>query len=212
LSTEPDLYEKMHLLIPPGVKGGVSITHFTVGAKEREWTSLREAITGGREQAVPEGTYVKLTVNGTLMMSDTRMEQLTNLDLIYRAQGDVLIAGLGIGMVIPPLFKKPEVRTVTVVEKSQEVLDLVGPYLVKKYPNLYLVQGDIFTWKPNPSQVFDLAYFDIWPYVCSDNLVDMNRLKRKFKRYVQPNGWLGCWCERECRWQRDRDRRQRARW
>lgn len=193
------MYEKMHNLIPPGSKGDVSITHFEVGERDAAFSRMREAATGGREQAVRVGKYVRLTVNGTLMMTDTQMEQRTNMDLLHAARGNVLIAGLGIGMVLPPVLQKPEVDTVLVVEKSQDVIDLVGPHLEQRFEDrLFIFQGDIFTWTPEPSWSFDVIYFDIWPTITADNLSEMEDLRESFEPYLKPKGWMGSWCEREC--------------
>ena len=78
---------------------------------------------------IPEGDYVKLVVDGELMMSNTPMEKRTAGEFVYSAKGDVLIAGLGIGLVIMPLLYDDSVNSVTVVEKYQDVIDCVLPQL-----------------------------------------------------------------------------------
>ena len=47
---------------------------------------------------VPPGRYARLFVNGTMFMSDTPMERNTNYAVVRNAHGNVLIAGLGIGL------------------------------------------------------------------------------------------------------------------
>lgn len=51
-------------------------------------------------QGVTLGTYVKLSHNGECVISDISMEKRTNMDFYCNAYGDVLVGGLGIGMII----------------------------------------------------------------------------------------------------------------
>ena len=66
-------------------------------------------------QGVTPGTYVKLSHNGECVMSDTSMEKRTNMDFCCNAYGDVLVGGLGIGMIILAIQDKPEVKSITVI-------------------------------------------------------------------------------------------------
>jgi spermidine synthase len=130
-------------------------------------------------------------------MSDTRLEQSTNREVVSQARGDVLIAGLGIGFILVPILKKNEVTSITVVEKHQDVIDLVGPRF--NDPRLTILQGDILTWRPPKGSTYSTIYFDIWPNICSDNLTEMTRLERRFKPRLQKNGWMGSWAKVLCR-------------
>ncbi len=125
------------------------------------------------------GTYCKLHINGELMMSDTPMERKSNLNFIENANGRVLIAGLGLGMVILNILDKEEVTEVVVIEKYQDVVDLVEPKFT--HPKLKVICSDIFYWKPEKGEKFDTIYFDIWAEVCQSNLADMTELHNKFK-------------------------------
>ena len=80
-------------------------------------------------QGVTPGIYMKLTHNGECVMSDTSMKKRTNMDFYCNAYGDVLVGGLGIGMIILAIQDKPEVRSITVIEKHPEVIDMVGSQL-----------------------------------------------------------------------------------
>ena len=52
---------------------------------------------------IEDGNYVRLWVDGVLMMSDTHMERYTNQFFIDNAHGDVMIAGLGVGLILNAL-------------------------------------------------------------------------------------------------------------
>ncbi len=171
-------------ILPPCQQGVAKIQHFTVSADEARWAAIRR-------ESISPGSYVRLYVNEQLMMSNTTMEQNTNREVIHRAKGDVLVAGLGIGLILVPILAKLEVDTVTVVEKYQDVIDLVAPRI--QHPKLTVVCADIMAWNPPPDQKFDTIYFDIWPDICTDNLKQINTLHRRGARWKKPNAWMHSW-------------------
>lgn len=192
--------------ITPGKKGVAELSVFEVSNADAEFSKLRMVVTGGREQAVPAGKYAKLQVHGQLMMTDTPMEQRTNETLIRRAKGEVLIAGLGVGMVLEPLLKKAEVTSILVVEKFQDVIDLVSPSFKEAIEDerLHVLCEDVFEFRPLDDWLWDTVYFDIWPTVCEDNLAEMERLHNMFRFHLASSGWMSSWEYNRLRGQRDR--------
>jgi spermidine synthase len=193
-------YADVTQIVPPGVQGLAKVEHFTISKEESKATRF------WRDGQVSAGKYARLTVGNTLMMTNTKMEQNTNLGLLLQAKGDVLIAGLGIGMVLPPVLAKPEVTSVLVVEKYQDVIDLVAPHYPD--PKLTVVCADILQWKPQPGQKFDTIYFDIWPDICTENLTEIATLHRRaayWKRHK--NSWVSSWQVDRLRYERERERR-----
>ena len=183
-------------ILPEKEVGIARIEHFDVA---RSFWSDREGVRPGR--------YARLYVGAMLMMSDTDMEHRTNWEVARRAHGRVLIAGLGIGLILTAILDKPEVTSVTVVEKHADVIALVGPYY--EHPKLTIVCGDIFDWKPVKGTQYDVIYFDIWPDLSTDILGEMATLHRRFARCLDrdnPNCWMDSWCKGELRAQRRRDR------
>src|SRR5690349_4219937 len=61
------------------------------------------------------------------MMSDTLYERQTNQIFLDSAKGDVLILGLGIGLIVYPIMNKANVTSIKIVELHQEVIDLILP-------------------------------------------------------------------------------------
>lgn len=184
-------------VIPPGEQGVAKVEHLEVDAALSAFSSIRAAVTMNGDARVKEGRYAQLRVSRTLMMSDTQMERRSNTGLILNARGHVLVAGLGIGMVIPPLLARPEVTRVTVVEKYGDVIALVEPplrqYLGDAAAKLEVVEQDIFDFLPPKGLRYDTVYFDIWPDICLDNLEEMERLHRRFARRKQPGAWMDSW-------------------
>lgn len=136
---------------------------------------------------------------GGLVMSDTPMEINTNREFVDKAHGHVLVGGLGLGLIIASICEKPEVRSITVVEKEQEVIELVGNsgILDKTKCNITVDVGDILIWRPPEGDLYDTIYFDIWDEICEDNNVEMKRLHRVFWRYLNrkenPESWMTSW-------------------
>ena len=136
-------------------------------------------------------------------MSDTPSEISDHLSAVYAANGHVLIAGLGLGVVVQGCLMDgverygKTVEKVTVVEKSADVIGLVAEHYLKRFGSrLEVVHDDIFTWQPPKGAKYDCTWLDIWPNICTDNLNDMKKLKARFSRRSQ---WLGCWSEADCR-------------
>lgn len=192
-----NVFTPMASVLPEGEKGEAKIKHLVIGPKEASRSMLRFAATGGREATIDEGTYAQLFVNGSMVMSDTQMEQRTNYEAIHQAKGDVLIAGLGLGLVILPILAKEEVTSVTIIEKSGDAIALVEPHIRKalgaKADKLTVIEADIFEWKPPRGARWDTVYFDIWVGRCTDNLKEMTKLHRKFARRKRKGGWMGSW-------------------
>lgn len=206
-------FKPMHTIIPEGEKDNIRIEHFTVTRADSNHTKIRACM--HPEEYVPAGKYVRLFVDGAVMMSDTPMEQNSNYDILYRANGHVLIAGLGIGMILVPLLTNPDVKSVTVIEKSAVVAELVGK---GKFPNkhkLEIIVADIFTWKPSQGFTYDVMYFDIWENICTDNLDEIRKLKRKFSKHVNkenPKWWVGAWKEDHLKHNRRREKAEERNW
>jgi len=186
-------FEPMVEHVKPGKQGVAEVKHVTVSEKDSHRTAFWSAAKGDRGIYVPPGDYVQLYVKGQLMMSDTRMEKVTNYEFLSAASGDVLIAGLGIGMVLRPLLQDPKVTSITVVEKYQDVIDLVKV----DSPKLNIICADIFDWKPAKGTKYHTIYFDIWPDICLDNLEEMVTLHRRFARCKVSGGWMDSWTRKD---------------
>lgn len=84
------MYKDMPQLLSPTENGDFNLEHFEVRNGD-----IRAILSG-----VNPGNYVRLMHRGEVVMSDTYMEKRTNSGFCANAYGDVLIGGLGIGMII----------------------------------------------------------------------------------------------------------------
>ena len=149
---------------------------------------------------VDPGNYIRLMHDGKLVMSDTDMEKRTNAEFCSKAHGDVLIGGLGIGLIVLAIQDKPEVNSITILECNQDVIDLVATQLPLNN-KVKIVNADVFTWKPDKGIRYDTIYMDIWPLISKEIYQkEMRVLKKKFARYLKskdlnPNRFNKCWAE-----------------
>lgn len=186
--------DKYQVDVPEGVSGNWSISRFTVSEKDASLGATLALYSGsGGGRFVPEGTYTGLYRGREPIMTDTPDEIRDHARFMHRSKGDVLIAGLGLGMVLQGCAVKDDVRTVTVVEKSTDVIALVeAHYKAKPFGHkVTIINADIFEWKPEKGVKFDYAWFDIWDGLCTDNLDEMATLNRKFARICPEKGSWG---------------------
>lgn len=146
----------------------------------------------GREVPMNE-TYTRLVRGRTLVMSDTPAEMRDHSTAVYRAKGSCLLNGLGIGMVLKNILLKPEVTDVTVVEISQDVIDLVSPFYTD--PRITWICASAFDYKPPKGKHYGMVWHDIWDTICGDNVSEMIKLHRKYGKRAD---WQGSWCRYEC--------------
>jgi len=197
-------FKHMAEILQPAQSERYMIDIFEVSPEDVQTMRLRDLFNRRREYAGFEpGKYARLSRRspggGRItppIMTDTWMEQATNREFVRQARGDVLVAGLGIGMVLMAIQDKEEVTSITVVEKEQEVIDLVKPQLPLK-DWVTVVHSDIFEFQTKMN--YDVIYFDIWDSICADNWEQMKTLHRKFARRKKPGGWMGSWREDDCR-------------
>lgn len=198
--------------LAPGtdIKLGIAkLVGFEIDQRMSNALTLRSLLNGdGGIARCDPGEYVKLYVNGQLMMSDTDMEKNSNTEFVKHAHGDVMIAGLGIGLIINALRSKVEsnqVTSITIYEKYQDVIDLVGP----KYNDLpiKIICQDILTYKPSKNERYDTIYFDIWPEICPDNLKEIRMLHNRWKFHKRSGGWMDSWMKRFLQYRREQNRK-----
>lgn len=134
----------------------------------------------------PDQEYVRLWVDGEMMMSNTNMEKRTSAEFVSNANGDVLICGLGIGLVLIPLFESKYVKSITVIEKYQDVIDCVLPQIkpYDKQDKLKVICADCFEY--GTKERFDTIFIDIWANINSDIYEEeMKPLKNKYIRFLK---------------------------
>ena len=91
-------------------------------------------------------------------MADDPMDYRAMQKYAEAAYGDVLVAGLGLGLVLYELNKNPRVKSITVVERSPDVINLTGKYI----PDVTLVNADFWDFVERDGGEWDFIIVDIW--------------------------------------------------
>lgn len=155
----------------------------------KDYTIMRNVFIENPLMKLEPGVYKKLVSEKLgIVMSNTPMEQKTHIEAIDKAKGNVLVAGLGLGMYLQNIKDKEEVTSITVIEKSKEVIEIIGKYYTD-CDKIKIINEDIFNYIPNIK--FDFAFLDIWPDISKDNLVEFDILRKKFNSIPE----IICWSE-----------------
>lgn len=145
------------------------------------------------------GLYTCLRLGPTQYMTDLYDEWWTQRRAVTEALargGDVLITGLGLGVVVEAVLRDAEstVGRVTVVELSPDVIALVAPHLRSRYPGkVEIVQADAFTWEPPWDRHFTVGWHDIWPDPHPPAVATETRRLRE--HHAPWCAWQGTWPE-----------------
>jgi len=184
----------MHEILEEGKVGRFELKKFSIGNSD-----FRAMMNG-----ISKGDYIKLQTPSDVIMSNTSMEKRSNTRFVMDAHGNVFIAGLGIGLIVLPIQEKEEVKSITILEKYPEVIELVGKQLPLN-DKVKIIQGDVFDYEFAKGTKFDCLYFDIWNWVNSDVYNnEMQVLKKKYRKYKRslkdnPTAFMECWAEYEAK-------------
>lgn len=161
---------------------------------------FREAFLAGREQVnahAPKPFKIHyLKEDGSIVMSSIPREYRQMEAAVTSLRGNVLIGGLGLGLVATLASKRRTVKRITIVEKEADVINLVGPSIkrVPKVEGVFL--GDLFYYLKKTNRQFDSAFFDIWTGTSENDWVEcvvpLRRLSAKIG--IMPSR-IVCWME-----------------
>jgi spermidine synthase len=136
----------------------------------------------------------QLTENGFLWMTNNSKEIKTHTFAVDRCSGTILVGGLGLGVVVEMLAKKEDVDRIVVVEKAQEVIDLVWPY-VETHNKGEIVCSDLFDYLQDIPEVFDYMYFDVWEDVTIEDYIKVVLPLRELAEKYLPSDKILGWQE-----------------
>lgn len=139
-----------------------------------------------------EGIYYGLYQGKQLISSDFPYDLWgSRTNFLKRAQGNVLINGLGLGILVNACLLKDSVEHVTVVEKYPEVINLIGHGYKNRFGRkVTLVQADALTWTAPKGAMFDCVYHDIWHVAEPAIKEQQQKLHRKYgKKCYWQDSW-----------------------
>ena len=122
-----------------------------------------------------------LTEKGKVWMSVTPMELESQAIHVAAATGQVLVYGLGMGVAAYNMALKEDVERVTVIERSNEVIDMILHNSdVGEMDKITIAPGDAFDYES--VKEYDFAYADIWRRLGSGRSVgNMKELSRNVR-------------------------------
>ena len=120
--------------------------------------------------------------DGNEWMTLTPIDVDTVQDAIRDAHGKVITFGLGLGYYAYMTARKEDVISVTVVEKSEKVIELFKKYVLPRFEcrdKIRIVCADAFEYaeKKMPAEEYDYAFVDTWRDA-SDGLPMYERMKK----------------------------------
>ena len=134
-------------------------------------------------------SYLALTEGNNIWMSLNPNEIETMKPYIANATGNVLVLGLGMGYVPFMMANKPEVKSITIVEKDPDIIELFNSLIYPSFKNkekIKIIQGDAINYV-NKNNRFDYIFADLW-HSPEDGLSLFVQLKR-----INRN--IDCWLE-----------------
>jgi hypothetical protein len=156
------------LPVKDGTSGTWKLDTFEITADKAMSLALRAEYTGNTDEFIPPGRYRRLSNGWDVVMSNTPMEIRTCQDFLERATGRVLINGLGLGMVLHAILQKDDVTHVTVIEKEQDVINLVAASFAND-PRVEIIHADAMMYCPPAGVTYNACWHDIWPDFATAN-------------------------------------------
>jgi hypothetical protein len=143
------------------------------------------------------GVYTSLRRDSVQFMTDLYDEWWTQRVAMVEAVsrgGEILVTGLGLGVVAEAILRVPgsAVEKVTIVEQSADVIRLVQPWLRARHADrLEVVEADAFSWQPPDGRRFTVVWHDIWPDPSMPEIeADIAWLEARYQACCD---WQGYW-------------------
>jgi hypothetical protein len=192
---EPQLY-RSPINLPEGQSGKLRVVHEMMTGK-LPIVGIRQAINTGRgpvHAVITEPLRIhKLVEEGRgVWMTDMpeELDQIGQLLHDVRPHGHVLVGGLGLGVLAATLATAPQVSTITVIERSADVIKLckADGYVVR--------HADIFDYLTRSPVRHDFYLLDTWQATSES---EWWRSVMPMKRIIR-NRWgsrpvIHCWAE-----------------
>lgn len=140
-----------------------------------------------------------LKINKVTTMVDDPLHWMGMKLLAKHSVGNVLVGGLGLGLVAHALAENPDVKGVTIIDINVDVLNTVSPYVFDSWagPNadkLRIRQGNVFH---QPLRAYDTVILDIWVKSQGDDpkpiCKSMSDAIRRCKAQMHPFAKLFVW-------------------
>ena len=130
-----------------------------------------------------------LNKNGDLIMSNHNLMLKICKPYLDEFNGEVLISGMGLGVLILPLLNDVTITKIDIVEKD---LDIINYVYTNRLENLdvsnkiNVINEDIFTFAPTNN--YDYILLNHWSTPDNNTLSEVSLLQSKFTNNLKENG------------------------
>jgi len=154
------------------------------------FSNLSETIS---EQTLNDFSFEHIEVNGYTRLYLKKNDEVVMYDMCTRPikevyeknmlefSGDVLICGAGVGFCIFPIKDDVGINSITVIEKEQDIIDLLSPYL----PGVTFICDDAKTYIP--TQNYDAIFLDIWS---ESKTYEKRVLLERYKEFLKGHRYI----------------------
>ena len=105
--------------------------------------------------------YTSLFINEKEWMLDDPLHWSGMQEFAKRCSGSVLVGGLGLGLLVSQLILNNKVNSITVIERNNDVIDLISKYLESS--KLEIINDDYLHFiTRNYRHTFDFSILDFW--------------------------------------------------
>lgn len=142
--------------------------------------------------------YLSVTEGDDIWMCVTPHEMETMEPSINEARGNVLVFGLGLGYYPFMISRKPNVNSITIVEKDPRVISLFKKYILPQFPykeKITIIEEDAFSFlkKNDIESKFNYSFVDLWHNV-DDGISLYLRFKKETKNMIRTH--FSYWIEK----------------
>ena len=127
-----------------------------------------------------EYSYPYLGTKDSVWMSINPNEIKTMDKHIELAKGDVLVLGLGMGYFPFMIANKEEVKSITIIEKDQNIIDLFNEFIFPQFNHknkIKIIKDDAFSYLNNiKDDRYHMVFADLW-HSAEDGIIPFLRLK-----------------------------------
>ena len=130
-----------------------------------------------------------------IWMSTSDLELATMSDALEECSGHVLVGGLGLGIFPTLAIRKPDVKSVTVVEIAPHIMDISAEYVARQGVRVVNQSIESFAARPPAgTPKFDYCFVDIWPYI-QDPYEHEQEARDTVAGLMTDDGAVSMWCQ-----------------
>ena len=110
--------------------------------------------------------FLTLSKNNNIWMCITPNEINTMEPHLKQAKGNIVTFGLGLGYYAFMAANKKEVKSITIIERDENIINLFTQHLLSLFPNkdkIHIINKDAIQYiKETHLSSYDYAFFDLW--------------------------------------------------